>query len=125
MELVLTQNTGHSPIAIENARVFRSDGFGIVQHMAFDSTGMGVRADTYFPYFGVEPEVADGLRMVGVLRRERVLRHLIEDGPAQIREGDKIVYETEDGTRQTSRKVKEECSPVELLAVLGRVGAFS
>lgn len=95
----------HSQIGWNGGIGVRSDRFGEIQLAALGSDGSAELLQIGFPYMvgPVQPEVTKGLRMTGVMRRSRIFRRFTEAGPAEVREGDKVVLEGEDGEHITPK----------------------
>lgn len=90
------------------------DQIGLIEFTALTADGEAELHQIGFPYYSAEVKTLRGLKMTGVMRRSRLMRHFTECNPVDVRKGDKIVLQDEEEnmikTTRIKRKITEPSS---------------
>jgi hypothetical protein len=91
---------------LQGDTVVTGDRSGTIEHTAINSEGEASMYRIDAPYIGIETQSVQGLSMVGVMRRQRILRSFVECEPESIKIGDMVILEDVEGNRLKTLKAK-------------------
>ena len=91
------------------------DKTGLVEFTALAADGEAELYQIGFPYYGAEVKAIRGLKMTGVMRRSRLMRHFTECTPLDVEKGDRLILQYEgENTIKTTRVKRKITDPMSI-----------